>query len=78
MPLDEQYMLTLDGRPIQRGLSKQQADRLANEQQHLMDTHISGTKRRTGGVELKRDLGAISDSDALYKGMKRSTMIVRP
>ena len=78
MGFDGQYMLTLDGRPIHRGLTQRQAERLANEQQHLMDTKISGTRRRTGGFEIKRDVAAIQETDGLYRDLKRHTFIVRP
>ena len=78
MQVSEQWMLTLDGKTIQRGLSRRQAERLASEQQTLMDTKISGTRRRTGGFEIQRDVGAIQQHDALYKSSKRSTFIVRP
>ena len=71
-------MVTLDGRPIQRGLSRRQAERLASEHQRMMDTKISGTTRRTGGFEIQRDGQAISQTDGLYRSLKRSTMIVRP
>ena len=78
MPLDEQYVLALDGRPVQRGLSQSQAFRLAERYQRDMDTKISGTRRRTGGFEVKRDAQAIQESDAMYRALKRHTFIVRP
>jgi hypothetical protein len=71
MPIsDEVYSVYLDGRPSQRGLSKQAAYRHAEYLATGILDKKASDKRRAPEIEVKVDQRIVQEEDALYKWAK--------
>lgn len=77
MANDETYMVTCDGNPIQRCLTKEKAYAYAELMQAQAD-YSHGTKIRNSEMQVTRDHGVIREEDDLYKQCARRTLVVRP
>ena len=77
MASDDVWMVTCDGRRMQRALTKAKAYRLAELMQDQAD-YSHGTKIRASAFNVERDAGVLKEEDALFKSGKRRTLVVRP
>ena len=77
MANDETYMVTCDGHPIQRCMTKEKAYAFAALMQAQAD-YSHGTKIRNSEMQVQRDHGTICEEDGLYKEFARRTLVVRP
>ena len=77
MANDETYMVTCDGNPIQRCMTKEKAYAFANLMQAQAD-YSHGTKIRNSEIQVQRDHSTILEEDGLYKEFSRRTLVVRP
>lgn len=64
---DAFYMVTIDGRPYQRGLTRAQAEATCKEMQEGYESHRSSDKRRIGCFEIKTDKQAVDHDNRLYR-----------
>lgn len=72
MPIDEHvYTVYLDGRPIHRGLSRQDAERHANYVANGYCRHKASDKRRAPELTVKLDKQMVKEDDELYKWAKQ-------
>jgi hypothetical protein len=72
MPISENvYSVYLDGRPIQRGLSKAQAYAHADYFAKNVCRKKASDKRRAPELEVKVDKQITTEEDALYKWAKQ-------
>lgn len=63
-------MITLDGRPLHRGLPREKAERHAKYLQEGFDKKKANDKRRTGHFEVKLDRESVQQADRLYRWAK--------
>lgn len=72
MPISEAvYMVTIDGKPHKRNLTKAQADAYASEMVNGFEGKRASDKRRIGCFEVKLDKEAVSYDDGLYHWAKQ-------
>jgi len=71
MPINPNcYTVFHDGRPVQRGLSKEEAYRHAQYFSSNVDRKNCSSKRRTPCVEVRVDTQLVKHDDELYKWAK--------
>lgn len=72
MPITESiYMITIDGKPYKRGLTRAQAEAHASEMVNGFEGKRASDKRRIGCFEVKLDKEAIAREDGLYNWVKQ-------
>lgn len=72
MPITEAvFMITIDGRPYLRGLTKAQAEAHASELCNGYEQKRASDKRRIGCFEVKLDKEAVAREDGLYTWAKQ-------
>lgn len=77
MANDDIWMVTCDGNPIQRAMTRQKAEAYAKLMQDQAD-YSHGTKIRNSEIQVKRDGSTIREEDQLYRSFSRRTLVVRP
>ena len=78
--ITEYWMVCQDGWPIQRGLRRQQAEAHASSLKNGLDRHRAGSRVRSVDIEIKRDLEAMQQRNALYvefKGYRNGGNVTR-
>ncbi len=68
---DACYMITIDGRPYQRNLTKAQAEAHASELCNGYERKRASDKRRIGCFEVKLDKDALAKEEHLYQWAKQ-------
>ena len=71
------WMVTCDGKPIQRAMTRRKADEFCELMQQQAD-YSHGTKIRNSQFHVVRDIGVVKEEDNLYKQFSRRTVVVRP
>ena len=66
------YMVTQDGRPLRRGLSRAEAERGAAELARGYESHRPSSKRRVAEFDVKPDVEMHKQEDAAYKLWKEN------
>ena len=69
------YCVCLDGRPIERALTKQQAERQADYLARGFVKHRAYDNRRTGELTIRPDHDATAQHDRRYKQFKSHTTV---
>ena len=64
------YMVTQEGRPLQRGLSRSEAERHAAYLARGYESHRANDKRRVAEFEVKLDNALVAAHDANWKQRK--------
>lgn len=64
---DAFHMVTIDGRPYQRGLTWAQAEAVCKQMQEGYEGHRSSDKRRIGCFEIKIDKQAVERDNRLFR-----------
>lgn len=70
MTLDRCYMITIDGRPYKRGLTRHEAEAHASYLVNGYEGKRASDKRRIGCFEVKLDTEAVKADNALYSWAK--------
>ena len=68
--LDHCYMITIDGRPYRRGLTRRDAEAQASSLVNGYEGKRASDKRRIGCFEVKLDTEAVKAENALYRWAK--------
>lgn len=66
------YMVTQDGRPLKRGLSRPDAERYADYLARGYESHRANDKRRVAEFEVRLDKELVAASDANWKLLKEN------
>lgn len=69
---DKVWMVTQDGRPLRRGLSKPEAERQAAQLAKGYESHRANDKRRVAEFDVKLDKELIGGHDANWKWLKEN------
>jgi hypothetical protein len=69
--MSKEYMVVQDGKPLRRGLSREEAERHAAYLAHGFESKRANDKRRVAEFEIKKDKGLIAELDANWKALKR-------
>lgn len=64
------YMVTQDGRPLRRGLSRSEAERHAAFLARGYESHRASDKRRVAEFEVELDRDLVAQHDANWKTRK--------
>jgi hypothetical protein len=67
---DKVWMVTQDGKPLRRGLTKSQADKQAAELARGFESHRANDKRRVAEFDVKLDRELIASHDANWNWLK--------
>lgn len=65
-------MVTQDGRPLKRGLTRPEAERHAEYLAHGYESHAASSKRRVAEFEVKLDKALVAESDANFRWLKEN------
>ena len=72
---DELWCVCLDGRPIQRALSKRTAEQQADFLARGLVKHRAYDNRRTGELSIRPDEHVKRQHEATYKALKTHTTV---
>ena len=64
------FVVTQDGRPLQRGLTEERARAYAKKMEEGMERHVAGTKLRVPAFDIVPDREIAAWDNALYKDYK--------
>jgi hypothetical protein len=64
------YMVTQDGRPLRRGLSRSEAERQADKLARGYESHRASDRRRVAEFDVKLDRDLVAQHDDNWKRRK--------
>lgn len=70
--MDRLWMVTQDGRPLRRGLTRPEAEQYANYLARGYESHRASDKRRVAEFDIRLDTTLMAEHDANYKSFKEN------